>query len=318
MIHSARLHAMAGAVEVSDSVRRKAVALGDAGARWMEGLPATIARFEERWQIEVGAPFGAGSAAYVASATTADGVPAVLKLAMPDGLEGNGAFAQELRAVRQGQGRGYADLFEFDEAGRAMLLERLGRPMNDLGLPIEAQIDAIAATVAQGWQRPDDPSLWRTGAEQAEWLERWIGTRWDVLDRPCPEPAVRLAQEFARRRCAAFDDLTAVAIHGDAHPWNVLESPRGGYKLIDPDGMWSEPAHDLAIPLRHWNDELLAQDASATLRSWCARLQETTGVDAQAIWEWAHVERVSTGLFLLSLGDPIGLPFLEVAGSVAA
>ncbi len=252
------------------------------------------------------------------NATTADGVPAVLKLAMPDGLEGNGRFAQELQAVRQGQGRGYADLFEFDEDRRAMLLERLGRPMNDLRLPIEAQIDAIAATVAQGWQRPDNPSIWRTGAEQAEWLERSMGTRWEELDRPCPEPAVRLAQEYARRRCAAFDEHTAIAIHGDAHPWNVLESPTGGFKLIDPDGMWSEPAHDLGIPLRHWNDELLARDARAALRSWCLRLCETTGVDAQAIWEWAHIERVSTGLFLLSLGDPIGAPFLEVAGRVAA
>ncbi len=128
---------------------------------------------------------------------------------------------------------------------------------------------------------------------------------------------MRLAQEYARRRCAAFDETRAVAIHGDAHAWNVLESPSGGFKLIDPDGMWSEPAHDLGIPLRHWNDELLACDASATLRSWCERLHHNTGVDAQAIWEWAHVERVSTGLFLLRLGDPIGLPFLEVADRVA-
>jgi streptomycin 6-kinase len=128
---------------------------------------------------------------------------------------------------------------------------------------------------------------------------------------------VRLAQECARRRRAAFDEDTAVAIHGDAHPWNVLESSSGGFKLIDPDGMWSEPAHDLAIPLRHWNEALLAGEPGTMLRSWCERLQETTGVDAQAIWEWAHAERVSTGLFLLRLGDPYGLPFLEVAHRIA-
>ena len=81
--------------------------------------------------------------------------------------------------------------------------------------------------------------------------------------------------------------------------------------------MWSEPAHDLAIPLRHWNDELLSCDTVATVRSWCARLQESTSVDAQAIWEWTHAERVSTGLFLLRLGAPHGLPFLEVADRIA-
>ena len=304
-------------IEIPELVRLKAVALGSEGERWMASLAESLAEFEDQWGIAVGPPFRAGSAAYVVSATTADGAPAVLKLAMPDGLDGNGKFAQELEAVRQGQGRGYVDLLEFDEPRRAMLLERLLRPIHDVGLPIEAQIDAIAVTVALGWRRPDNPSLWRTGAEQAESLERSIGTTWDLLGRPCPEPAVRLAQEYARRRRAAFDEGTAVAIHGDAHPWNVLESSAGGFKLIDPDGMWSEPAHDLAIPLRHWNDELLAGEPGTRVRSWCARLQETTGVDAQAIWEWAHAERVSTGLFLLRLGHPYGLPFLEVAHRIA-
>ena len=308
---------MAVPIEIPELVRRKALALGSEGERWMASLADSLAVFEEQWEITVGPSFRAGSAAYVVSVTTADGAPAVLKLAMPDGLDGNGKFAQELQAVRLGQGRGYADLLQFDEGRRAMLLERLIRPIHDVGLPIEAQIDAIAATVSQGWQRPENPSLWRTGAEQAESLEHSIGATWDLLDRPCPEPAVRLAQEYARRRRAAFDEATAVAIHGDAHPWNVLESPAGGFKLIDPDGMWSEPAHDLAIPLRHWNEQLLAGEAGTTLRSWCARLQESTGVDAQAIWEWAHAERVSTGLFLLRLGDPYGLPFLEVAHRVA-
>ncbi len=309
---------MAGPVEVSDSVRRKALALGDAGTRWMESLPATIARFEELWGIEVGVPVGSGSAAHVVEATTADGRAAVLKLGMPDGLEGNGEFARELESVRFGQGRGYVGLIRFDIGDRAMLLERLGRPIHDLGLPIEAQIDAIATTLRLGWHRPPNTAGWRSGAEQAEFLERSIGEMWERLDEPCPAAVVRLAQECARRRRSAFDDTTAVAIHGDAHPWNVLEAPAGGFKLIDPDGILSEPAHDLAIPLRHWNEELLAGDPAARLRSWCARLHETTAVDAQAIWEWTYAERVSTGLFLLRLGDPQGTEFIEVALRVSA
>ncbi|MGZ8765469.1 MAG: hypothetical protein ACXW2C_07250 [Acidimicrobiia bacterium] len=36
-------------------------------------------------------------------------------------------------------------------------------------------------------------------------------------------------------------------------------------------------------------------------------------VDPRAIWEWAFVERVSTGLFLLQLGDSSGARLLEVA-----
>ena len=108
-------------------------------------------------------------------------------------------------------------------------------------------------------------------------------------------------------------------IHGDAHPANVLEDPRdhgspGAFKLIDPDGMLSEPAHDLAIPLRDWTDELLAgDDVVTTGLAWCARLGARAGAPARAIWEWAFVERVSTGLFLMQLGDPLGERFLHVA-----
>ena len=77
--------------------------------------------------------------------------------------------------------------------------------------------------------------------------------------------------------------------------------------------MLSEPAHDLAIPLRDWTAELLSTDPVAQGLAWCYRLGERSGVDPTAIWEWAFVERVSTGLFLLRLGDPLGTRFLDVA-----
>ena len=94
---------MAVPIEIPELVRRKAVALGSEGERWMATLGDSLAAFEDEWGITVGPPFRAGSAAYVVSVTTADGAPAVLKLAMPDGLDGNGKFAQELQAVRHGQ-----------------------------------------------------------------------------------------------------------------------------------------------------------------------------------------------------------------------
>jgi streptomycin 6-kinase len=77
--------------------------------------------------------------------------------------------------------------------------------------------------------------------------------------------------------------------------------------------MVSEPAHDLAIPLRSWNDELTGSGAGDRLDGWCARLGASCDVDPGAIWEWAFTERVSTGLFLLQLGDPDGQAHLDVA-----
>lgn len=157
-----------------------------------------------------------------------------------------------------------------------------------------------------------------TGAQQAGWLKASIDSSWEELGRPCPRRTIECACAFARSRRDAFDAATAVLIHGDAHPANVLEDTAAGsganaFKLVDPDGMLSHPAHDLAIPLRDWTEELLASDPVEQGLAWCALIAGRSGVDAGEIWEWAFVERVSTGLFLIQLGDPLGVRFLDVA-----
>jgi streptomycin 6-kinase len=43
-----------------------------------------------------------------------------------------------------------------------------------------------------------------------------------------------------------------------------------------------------------------------------------TGVDAQAIWDWGFVERVSTGLLGMQLGMDGSRDFLTVAERTAA
>ena len=70
---------------------------------------------------------------------------------------------------------------------------------------------------------------------------------------------------YTETRYAAFDASTAVLIHGDEHPSNLLEDPSHPrrFKLVDPEGLVSEPAHDLGIPIRTWTDELLDGDAVA-------------------------------------------------------
>lgn len=309
---------MTSAVVVPEEVRRKALAVGSDGERWLDRLGQVVADLEAEWRLEVGDAMAGGSGAFVAKAVTADGADAVLKVAIPDGLEGHCPFARELQTLLLGDGRGYVGLLCADEARRAMLQERLGRPLSALGLPVESQIDIIAATLSQAWRRLPRATLLRTGADQAQFLGEFIRARWEGLGRPCPEATVERAGRYARARRDAFDLSSAVLIHGDAHPANVLEDPSGtqstrNFKLIDPDGMLSEPAHDLAIPLRDWTDELLAADPVEVGLAWCAQLSERTGVNSRAIWEWAFVERVSTGLFLIHLGDRLGERFLEVA-----
>lgn len=84
--------------------------------------------------------------------------------------------------------------------------------------------------------------------------------------------------------------------------------------LIDPDGFLADPAYDLGVVLRDWCEQLLAGNPLALARRYCQLLAGETGMDAAAIWEWGFIERVSTGLYMLSLGlnDTAG-PLLATA-----
>jgi streptomycin 6-kinase len=111
-----------------------------------------------------------------------------------------------------------------------------------------------------------------------------------------------------------------VVVHGDPHPANALrvKTPRvgaePGFVFVDPDGFLAEPAYDLGVVLRGWCPELLAGDAPTVARRYCQLLARHTGVDAQAIWEWGFIERVSSGLYAWAFGaEALGRPLLTTA-----
>jgi streptomycin 6-kinase len=84
-----------------------------------------------------------------------------------------------------------------------------------------------------------------------------------------------------------------------------------GYLLVDPDGFVADPAYDLGVVLRERGAD--AAVPVPMLQAECRLLAERTGLEAQAVWEWAFVERVSTGLLLLRLGDDRGRSWLDSA-----
>jgi streptomycin 6-kinase len=142
---------------------------------------------------------------------------------------------------------------------------------------------------------------------------------------------MELAVRCAAARESAFDRGEAVLVHGDVHAFNTLRRPGpaaadGGFRLVDPGGLISEPAHDLGViharGVQGWLDELAAGDPQRALEKVmgsCRQASRTTGVDPEAIWQWAYTEMVSTGLHVLRLGDhQEAATFLAVADKLAA
>ena len=289
-------------------VHNKARAVG--ATEWLADLPAIVAGLEDEWGIEVGRPYDDGTEAFVAEATLDDGAPAVLKLLVP--RAGNDA-ANEITVLRLANGEGCPRLLRDDPARGALLVERLGPSMYELGLPIAQRLEILCSTAARLWRpAPPDCGL-PSGAEKGRWLIEFLTATWEELDRPCSERAVDHARDCAARRIAAHDDERAVLVHGDVHQWNALRAG-DGFKLVDPGGLQAEAEYDMGILMREDPLELLDGDPHARARSLATR----TGLDPTAIWEWGVVERVSTGLLCTRIDlQPVGREMLAVAERVA-
>jgi streptomycin 6-kinase len=215
-------------LDIPQVVRNKANAAG--ATDWLDDLPRMIEQLEQKWAISVGRAYPDPTEAYVAEALLTDGTQAVLKLIVP--RDGQSA-RHEITALELAQGRGCALLFHHDESAGALLMERLGPALHDLGLPIEQRHEILCATVEQLW-RPAPGCGLPTGAEKARWLSAHIVATWNELDRPCSEHAVEHALACAESRESAHRDESSVLVHGDAHEWNVLQSSTDGFKLVDP------------------------------------------------------------------------------------
>jgi streptomycin 6-kinase len=296
-------------VEVPPVVRNKAVACG--AADWLDALPGLVADLERRWSLRVGAAYPDATEAFVAAATLADGSPAVLKLLVPRDAE---AAAHEITVLRLAAGEGCVRLLDHDASAGALLLERLGRSLRELGLPLPRRLEILCSAAERVWCPAAGCGL-PTGAEKGRWLASAITTTWEALDRPCAERTVEHALACAERRVAAHDPERAVLVHGDVHQWNALEDGAGGFKLVDPDGLLAEAEYDLGILMREDPLELLEDEDPWERARWLAA---RTGLDATAIWEWGVVERVSTGLLATRVDlQPEGRRMLAVADRIA-
>jgi streptomycin 6-kinase len=285
---------------LSEAARNKALVHG--AAAWLAGLPALIASLEAEWSITVGRPLGGATEAFVAEATCADGTPAVLKLLVP--RQGDAA-RHEITVLRLVRGEGCAALVRGDAERGAILLERLGRPMSDLDLPVGRRHELLCDAASRLWRPAPDAGL-PSGADKGRWLGGFLVAAWERIGRPCSERVVEHALACAQRRIDAHDDERAVLVHGDIHQWNALEAGEG-FKLVDPDGLLAEPEYDLGILMR---EDPLEGDLPARARWLAAR----TCLDADAIWEWGVVERVSTGLLCTEIDlQPAGDDMLAAA-----
>jgi streptomycin 6-kinase len=308
---------MTDAVTVHAVLRNRARVRG--AERWIDELPERIAALESAWSLQAGPPYESATEAYVAPATLADGTAAVLKILLP---WPGGPVNHEPTVLRLAGGHGLVRLLRHDEAHEALLLEALGPPLDQLGLPTTRRHEIMCDTLTQVWRGTRDAPAIATlglpsGADKATWLADHITELAATLDGAGTPAAIDHALACADRRRRAHDFRRATLVHGDVHQWNTLRHPDGGFRFVDPDGLFAEAEYDLGILMREDPDEPddPARDDPRRRARWLA---DRTGLDEEAIWEWGVVERVSTGLAATAIGlQPVGAQMLKVADRVA-
>lgn len=297
---------------IPSTVELRAKSMGDAAEAWLHQLPSIVEALTQLWQLsEAGQPLSGGSESLVLPVTQQDGTEAIIKIGMPQVCD----TEAEARILRLADGRGYARLFDVSLEHNALLIEHLGKPLAQTGRSAAEQIAIICQTLKTAWVPLSEPNGLMTGAEKAQWLAKFIDDTWHELDKPCSQATRNRALAFCEARIAAHDPANCVLVHGDAHEQNTLATAVDSiYKFVDPDGLFAEPACDLAVPMRGLNEALLAGNVYELGIGRCHTLSKLTGVDPTAIWQWGFMERVSTGLVLIQIGiKEEGVMMLNIA-----
>ena len=293
-------------IDIAALVRNQAVAVGASG--WLDRLSGLVEDVVRDWNLTLGEVYHEATEAFVANVTLADGTPAVLKVGIPHpGDRAN----REITVLRLTGGDGCVRLLRHDIARGALLLERLGPSMYELGVPYRRRLEILTDLAARVW-RPAPGCGLPTGADRARWLAEVLVANWEELGRPCSEQAV--AQALV---CASAG---SPPIPTGGRCWCTGTSTRNalacadGFRLVDPDGLLAEPEYDLGVLMREDPLELLAGDPYARARWLAVRC----GLDPVAIWEWGVLERVATGLLCTRFDfQPIGRHLLLVSDLLA-
>ncbi|MGQ0838239.1 aminoglycoside phosphotransferase family protein [Actinokineospora sp.] len=260
---------------------------GDAGRRWVDGLPDLAARCLDRWTLTPDGPPLHGHVAVVLPVRRADGTPAMLKLPWPH-EEG----AHEALTLSLWDGDGAVRLLAHEPADWAMLLERLDPHHSLLDAPIEQAIEVVARLFRR-LDRPAPPGMRTVRDVAARWCHELPH---DNAEQGHPVPGDLMAQAVAY--CAElWPPADSRLVNEDPHYANVLRGEREPWLVIDPKPIAGEPEFGL-VPLL-WN-RFAETDPAARLDA----LVAAAGLDADRARRWAFVRAVD--FWLWSDGDPAG------------
>jgi streptomycin 6-kinase len=242
-------------------------------AAWLDRLPDTLRKLERLWALTPDAPLDGEepSCSYVAAVRTANGTPAVLKIAMPH-MEGE----HEIHGLRFWQGDPTVRLVEAVDELSAMLLERCtpGTPLR--ALAEHDQDVVISGLLRRLWRQPLKPHPFRPLSVMTEyWSIETLSQIEQGADMGLVREGLQLFEELPRN--ATKNMLLAT----DLHAGNVVRAEREPWLVIDPKPFVGDPAYDATQHLLNCRTRLRL-DPDRTIRSFA----DLAGIEHERVRLW--------------------------------
>jgi streptomycin 6-kinase len=274
---------------------------GPAARAWVDALPALAQRYLRRWRLSPAGEPRYGSTAVVlpvrrvrrVGSTGAGSIAAdaMLKLGWP-----HPESEHEALALRMWGGRGAVRLLDCDEAGGALLLERLDSSVSLLSLDV-AEATSVLAGLLRRLCVPAPDGLRSMATNAARWRHE-LTDESAALGHPVPRRLLDAAVEA----CSSLGPTAGRAmVNEDLHCANVLRGTREAWLVIDPKVLTGDPEYGV-IPML-WNrfDEA---GGVAGLDARFAAIVRAAGLDAARARGWTLVRAVDNWLWELAHGHP--------------
>lgn len=267
----------------------------------MADLDTIVAQVTAMWRLKVDSVFAPSSEGLVLAVRQENGTKAVLKLGLP-GVD----LGRQAHVCRLAGGGVFPKVLAHDQDFNALLLETFGRSIGKLNWSPDSEMQAVCHTLQCLWRTPvTGADFSSSGRSHAYWMRNIIERKYRELPTHCEVETRDLAIDYAMERADSHQDTAGVFVHGDIGRNNVVtlldgsEAPGAECRLIDPIGIYAEPACDLAVFMKgpHYSWPLNS-DLIRLARERCARLAELSGANERAIWQWGFVGRVVLGLTL--------------------
>ncbi|MEV6887198.1 aminoglycoside phosphotransferase family protein [Streptomyces sp. NPDC051135] len=259
------------------------------GDDWLATLPDAVERavaVRELTVERVQVPGGRSS--LVVLVRTADGAPAVLKLAPRRARP-----ESERAALAHWDGRGAVKVREEAVEEGVLLLERLHPDVSVRSLPEAKALLEAAGTLRRLWVEPPVSHAFETVAErtgrQAEAMR--AGAAGDAEVVPLVDAALAVREELLA------GPPEERLLHGTFRQSKVLAGDRVPWLAVGPDPVVGESAFDLARLVRDRVEDLIAQPSGAsTTRRRIKRLAESLEVDQERLRGWTLFRAVESGV----------------------